>query len=75
MGSRHPTIVSYTASAVAIAASTQVRFENKKILLPTHILGKTLCPTTTLALYVVVNSEVVGLAPDYRLSNCRHSNC
>jgi hypothetical protein len=30
MGSRNPTIVSYTASAVAIAASSQVRFENKK---------------------------------------------
>jgi hypothetical protein len=36
-----------------------VRFENK-LKLPVQMLF----PITTLALYVVVNSEVVGVAPD-----------
>jgi hypothetical protein len=32
--------------------------------------AKTLEPTTTLALYVVVNSEVVGLAPGTYKASC-----
>jgi hypothetical protein len=41
------------------ATSSLVRFENKSIY---FYFGKTLWPTTTLAMYIVVNSGVVGLA-------------
>jgi hypothetical protein len=38
-----------------------VRFENKHFF----FFEKTLQPTTTLALYLVVNPEVVGSAPSF----------
>jgi hypothetical protein len=58
----NPTIASYNASAVNIYNATccLVRFENKNIVL--HI-EKTLYPTSTLALYLVVDSTVAGLGP------------
>jgi hypothetical protein len=55
--------VSFNASAVKKnynPESSLVRFENKN----SSNLKKTIQPPTALALYIVVNSEVVGLSPD-----------
>jgi hypothetical protein len=58
----NPTIVSYDASVVKIynATGSLVRLKNKKSFVN---FEKTLWPTTYYATYVVVNSEVIGLAP------------
>jgi hypothetical protein len=62
----NPTTVSYNASVVKIynATSSLVRFENKNIF---FYFEKTLLPTTTLALYLVVNFDVVGLVPGFAI--------
>jgi hypothetical protein len=46
------------------ATGSLVRFENKVIF---FYFEKTLEPTTTLALYLDVNSKVGGLAPEVKL--------
>jgi hypothetical protein len=53
----NPMIVSYNAT------SSLVHFETKTIFL---CLEKTLLHNTTMALYLVVNTDVVGLAPGIR---------
>jgi hypothetical protein len=60
----NPKIVSYNGSAVKfyLATSSLVHFEHRRILF--YIFWKKRsCSTSTLALYIVVNSEIVGLAP------------
>jgi hypothetical protein len=59
----NPTNVIFNVSAVKIynATSSLLRVEIKSTFF--CLIRKTLLPTTTLALYKVVNSKVVGLAP------------
>jgi hypothetical protein len=59
----NPTIISYNASVVKIYETTSslVRFETKNIFF--HFEKRASLLHTTLALYVVVNSQVIGLAP------------
>jgi hypothetical protein len=59
----NPTIAIYNDSVVNFynAMGSLARFEIKNIIF--YLLLKTLYPPTTLALYLAVNSKVVGLAP------------
>jgi hypothetical protein len=64
----NPTIVSYNASLVKIYNATNglVRLKNKSSFVCFEKCSR--LPTTTLALYVVVYSKVVGSVPGFPLS-------